>query len=85
MAEESDDDEDGTSPRAGADEPELIDMASAPRMSNLERWIALRLVCGAGPRQRSQKIATYIASHRLSVVSRVGCLVCGALACLSTS
>ena len=35
-------------------EPELIDMppapAFAPRMSNLERCIALRLVYGAGPR-----------------------------------
>ena len=39
MAEESDDDEDGTPPHADADEPELIDMppapASAPPMSNL--------------------------------------------------
>ena len=34
--------------------PDLIDMppapASAPRMSNLERCIALRLVYGSGPR-----------------------------------
>ena len=54
MAEESDDDGDGTPPHADADEPELIVMppapASAPPMSNLERCIALRLVYGAGPR-----------------------------------
>ena len=54
MADESDDDEDGTPLHADADEPELIDMplapAFAPPMSNLERCIALRLVCGAGPR-----------------------------------
>ena len=54
MAEESDDDEDGTPLHADPDEPELIDMppapASAPPMSNLERCIALRLVYGAGPR-----------------------------------
>ena len=35
-------------------EPEIIDMppvpASAPRMTNLERCIALRVVYGAGPR-----------------------------------
>ena len=45
---EATDDEDDAPP-----EPELIDMppapASAPRMSNLDRCIALRLVCGAGP------------------------------------
>ena len=54
MAEESDDDEDGTPPHVDADEPELIAIppaaASAPPMSNLERCIALRLVYGAGPR-----------------------------------
>ena len=55
MAEESDDD-DAPMPDAPPPEPEpeLIDMppapASAPRMSNLERCIALRLVYGAGPR-----------------------------------
>ena len=54
MAEESDDDGDGPPPHADADEPELIDMPpappSAPRMTNLERCIALRLVYSAGPR-----------------------------------
>ena len=47
MEEASDDEDD-------APMPELIDMppapASAPRMSNLERCIALRLVYGSGPR-----------------------------------
>ena len=53
MAEASDDEDDAPMPDAPP-EPELIDMppapASAPRMSNLERCIALRLVYGAGPR-----------------------------------
>ena len=47
-----DDEDDAPMPDAPP-EPELIDMppapASAPRMSNLERCIALRLVYGAGP------------------------------------
>ena len=55
---EATDDEDDDAPMPDAPppepEPELIDMppapASAPRMSNLERCIALRLVYGAGPR-----------------------------------
>ena len=89
MAEASDDEDDAPMPDAPL-EPELIDMppapASAPPMSNLERCIALRLVHGAGPRQRLQKMPP--ASHlsvSLSVVSRVGCLVCLAHACVSTS
>ena len=53
MAEASDDEDDAPMPDA-PHEPELIDMpparASAPRMSNLDRCIALRLVYGAGPR-----------------------------------
>ena len=53
MADTSDDEDDAPMPDAPP-EPELIDMppgpASAPPMSNLERCIALRLVCGAGPR-----------------------------------
>ena len=53
MAEAADDEDDAPMPDAPP-EPELIDMppapASAPPMSNLERCIALRLVCGAGPR-----------------------------------
>ena len=53
MAEASDDEDDAPMPDAPP-EPELIDMppapASEPRMSNLERCIALRLVYGAGPR-----------------------------------
>ena len=53
MAEPSDDEDDAPMPDAPP-EPELIDMPpappSAPRMSNLERCIALRLVYGAGPR-----------------------------------
>ena len=52
MAEASDDEDDAPMPDAPP-VPELIDMppapASAPRMSNLERCIALRLVYGAGP------------------------------------
>ena len=56
MAEPSDGEDDAPMPDAPPPEPEpeLIDMppapASAPRMSNLERCIALRLVYGAGPR-----------------------------------
>ena len=53
MAEASDDEDDAPMPDAPP-EPELIDMppapASVPRMSNLERCTALRLVYGAGPR-----------------------------------
>ena len=53
MAEPSDEEDDAPMPDAPP-EPELIDMPpappSAPRMSNLERCIALRLVHGAGPR-----------------------------------
>ena len=53
MAEASDDEDDAPMP-AAPPAPELIDMppapASEPRMSNLERCIALRLVYGAGPR-----------------------------------
>ena len=53
MAEASDDEDEAPMPDAPL-EPELIDMppppTSAPRMSNLERCIALRLVHGAGPR-----------------------------------
>ena len=53
MAEATDDEDDAPMPDAPP-EPELIDMppapASAPRMSNLERCIALRFVYGAGPR-----------------------------------
>ena len=50
---------------------------TGPPMSSLERCIALRLVHGAGPRQRLQKNATCThISASLSVVSRVGCLVC---------
>ena len=55
MAEETDDEGEDDAPMPDAPpEPELIDMppapASAPRMSNLERCIALRLVYGSGPR-----------------------------------
>ena len=55
MAEETDDEGEDDAPMPDAPpEPELIDMppapASAPRMSNLERCIALRLVHGSGPR-----------------------------------
>ena len=78
-AEASDDEDDAPMPDAPL-EPELNDMppaaASAPKMSSLERCIALRLVYGAGPRQRLQKIALHHISASLSVVSRVGCLVC---------
>ena len=53
MAEATDGEDDAPMPDAPL-EPELIDMppapASAPRMSNLERCIALRLVYGARPR-----------------------------------
>ena len=75
MADASEYEDDAPMPDAPL-EPELIDMppapASAPPMSNLERCIALRLVYGAGLQQNS----TCISPHRLSVVSRVGCLVC---------
>ena len=51
--EPSDGEDDAPMPDAPP-EPEVIDMpparAFAPRMSNLERCIALRLVYGAGPR-----------------------------------
>ena len=56
MAEETDDEGEDDAPMPDAPpEPELsLDMppapASAPRMSNLERCIALRLVYGSGPR-----------------------------------
>ena len=55
MEEETDDEGEDDAPMPDAPpEPELIDMppapASAPRMSNLERCIALRLVYGSGPR-----------------------------------
>ena len=53
VAEATDNEDDALMPDAPP-EPELIDMppapASAPRMSNLARCIALRLVYGAGPR-----------------------------------
>ena len=53
MGEATDDEDDAPLPDAPP-EPELIDMppapASEPRMSNLERCIALHLVYGAGPR-----------------------------------
>ena len=54
-AQAPDDEDDAPMPDAPAPPgPGLIDMppaqASAPPMSNLERCIALRLVCGAGPR-----------------------------------
>ena len=51
---EASDNEDGAPVPDAPLEPELIDMppapASASPMSSLERCIALRLVCGAGPR-----------------------------------
>ena len=54
VAEESDDDEDGTPPHADADEHQLIAMLPAPAsalpMSNLERCIALCLENCSGPR-----------------------------------
>ena len=67
MAEESDDDGDGTLPHADADEPKPIDMppaaASAPPMSNLERCIALRLVYGAGPRWVKKRSVPHVRPH----------------------
>ena len=75
MAEEFDDDEDCTPPHADADEPELIDMppapASAPPMFNMGRCIALRLVNGAGPRQRLQKNC-----HLHLISASLCCLAC---------
>ena len=77
MAEPHDEDD---APMPDAPEPELFGMppapASAPPVSNLERCIALRLVYGAGPRLRLQKIATCITSHRLSLLSRVWVVPC---------
>ena len=59
------------------EDDELIDMppflASAPPMSILE------------DRVEHRKIATCIISHRLSVVTRVGCPVCLAPSRVSTS
>ena len=89
MAEASEDADDPPMPDAPASpELELIDMppapASAPPMSNLEWCIALRPVYGAVPRWVTQKLP--LASHlSVSVVSRVGCLVCLAHARVSTS
>ena len=79
MAEASDDEDDAPTPDAPL-EPELIDMpparTSAPKMSSLERCIELRLVYGAGPRWRLQKIATCITSQRLSLLSHVSVVSC---------
>ena len=79
MAEASDDEDDAPMPDAPP-EPVLIDMppapASAPRMSNLERCIALRRVYGPGwclPKKKSPPASHHIV---LSVVSRVRCPVC---------
>ena len=67
MAEEWDDDEDGTPPHADADEPERGGIRTSDRTAPGERrWTALT----------PPKIATCISSQRLSVLSRVGCLVC---------
>ena len=86
MAEESDDDEDDA-PMPDAPAPpehELIAMplvaAYAPPMSSLG-CIAQRLMHGGGPRCGRKK-SPPASSRRLSVVSRVGCLVCPALACV---
>ena len=75
MAEESDDDEDGTQPLVDADEPELIDTPPAPTstlpMSKLERCIAQRAVYGAGPRRAAEKLP--LASH---LYISLCCLTC---------
>ena len=78
MAEESDDDEDGTPPHADADEPELIAMplARGIRASRILRWTALTP-------PKNCHLHRILAS--LSVASRVGCLVCCAHACVSMS
>ena len=86
-AEEPDDEEDGTPPHADAGEPELIDMPLAPASAlqlgavhrtapGVRRWTALTLPKKLPP-------ASHL-SVSLSVVSRVGCLVCLSLACVST-
>ena len=73
MAEASDDED--VAPMTEPPGPELIDLppapASAPPMSTLERSIALRLVYGAGQRQRLHRMATCISTQCLSAVSRV--------------
>ena len=91
MAEASDDEDDPSMRDAPAPlEPELIDMppapACAPLMSNLERCIALRLVCGAGLVESPKKYChLHHMSASLCVASRVGCPVCPAHARVSTS
>ena len=74
MAEATDGEDDAPMPDAPL-EPELIDMppapASAPRMSNLERCIALRLVYGAGPSKNTQPSS----HHILLFVPVVPCVV----------
>ena len=79
MAEVSDDEDDTPMPDAPL-ELELIDMppapASAPRMSGLQRCIALRLENGAGPRKRLQKKSTCLTSQSLSLLSHVSVVSC---------
>ena len=83
VAEAPDDEDDAPAPP----KPELIDMppapASAPPMSNLERCIACAW-CAALDRVEPQNKMRTI-SHRLSVVSLVGCPVFPAHARVSTS
>ena len=76
-AEASDDEDEVPMPDAPAPrEPELIGMppalASAPPISNLERYCAW---CTALDSVEAEQIATCSISQRLSVVSRVGCPV----------
>ena len=80
MAEAPDDEDDAPTPDAPL-EPELIDMppalASAPPMSGLERCIALRLVCGSGPRYNaSKKCHLSHISASLSLLSHVSVVSC---------
>ena len=82
-AQASDDEDDAPMPNAPP-ELELIDMppapASAPRMSNLERCIALRLVYGAGP----GSVETKMHNHH-QITSSLCCLSCAVcrVSCLS--
>ena len=86
MAEATDDEDDAPMPDAPPPEPEpeLIDMPPAPasalRMSNLERCIALRLVYGAGPRWVSEKIYNHHhITSSLSLSSHASVLLCRCL------
>ena len=86
MAEVSD--EDGTPTYADAHEPELIDMPPTAAHLRCPTWSrALHCVCHTALDRVDAPTNCHLhnLSASLSVVSRVGCLVCCAHACVSTS